>query len=392
MGFVSFLRRMSTVVQNSQNTLFKRDVEKQKRYIASLREPADDIDRGFLQYKCQMHLMGIISVFLNIISFFASLYYLLRLKECKYDPEGCRAVFLSNGIPENVIPAVLVSEFSDIKTENNDDFMGLTAEDKKFIKTIIKRYKLSWHFIFKCILKTAMYSPRVNSGGIKAVISCSEYSFTSSVMSAYCENFGVQNINVMHGEKFYHIRDSFFHYHRCYIWGDFYKDLFIRMRAEPSQFITEIPRSLIFGGQPCYTKEFDFTYYLSNESSEILKKINFLLKSLSDMGYRVCIRKHPRYTEENVFTEIFSQNIENGKIFAEDNKEVNIEKSLLRSNHCVSLFSTVMHQAVLNNVKIVIDDMSNPEFYNKLRSVEFYCLNVPHELLSDILKDETADL
>lgn len=59
----------------------------------------------------------------------------------------------------------------------------------------------------------------------KAIVVHNEYSFTSSILTAYCETRNVLHINVMHGEKMYYIRDSYFRYDRCYVWDAYYRDL-----------------------------------------------------------------------------------------------------------------------------------------------------------------------
>lgn len=62
------------------------------------------------------------------------------------------------------------------------------------------------------------------------------------MLTDYFHTRGVKNINVQHGEKLMFIRDSFFHFDECYVWGDYYVKMFVRMKAEPNQFIVSVPQ------------------------------------------------------------------------------------------------------------------------------------------------------
>ena len=69
----------------------------------------------------------------------------------------------------------------------------------------------------------------------------------------------------------------------------------------------------------------------------------------------------------------------------EDN-EMPIETSLMETKNVISLYSTVLIQALYNNINIIIDDLVNPDKFMKLKALRFYCLNKPHGLLSNVLK------
>ena len=65
-------------------------------------------------------------------------------------------------------------------------------------------------FSLKVTIKVAGYSFMITKYQSKAIVVHNEYSFTSSILTAYCETRNVLHINVMHGEKMYYIRDSYF--------------------------------------------------------------------------------------------------------------------------------------------------------------------------------------
>ena len=58
----------------------------------------------------------------------------------------------------------------------------------------------------------------------------------------------------------------------------------------------------------------------------------------------------------------------------EDTTQTSIEQSLLQSGAAISLYSTVLNQALCNSIPIIIDNMSNPENFNKLKELGYVCL------------------
>lgn len=380
MRFLYILKKVAKILQFKQNTLFTYDIEKQKKYISTFSEPVDDIERSYFQYKCQMKLMGIIMTFLlNLFSFFMTFIYLFKIKNYfnRENPKGSvDAVFLSNDISHNVLPLVLQNKYPNIKYANNEDFLTLDSEDKKFIFNLIKRYPLSWYFVFKCLLKIAMYSARIKKDNPKVVIVYAEYSFTSSVLTNYCDLKNIKHINIMHGEKLFYIRDSFFHFHECHVWDEYYKNLFIQLRAYPKQFIISVPKSLKFEGNYITRKLYDYTYYLAGEQKNELIVIANSIKKLANKGYKISIRPHPRYTDLGLVNILF----ENYNI---EKPTISIEESILRTTNAISLYSTVLNQAYNNGINIVIDDISNPKRYKKLFELQYMFIYKKHRLLSE---------
>lgn len=177
------------------------------------------------------------------------------------------------------------------------------------------------------------------------------------------------------------MRDSFFRFHKCYVWDEFYKDLFIKLRAESKQFIVEVPDSIIFTEKEKYVKQLDYTYYLMAEDRDVLQVISNSLKKLKDNGYSVAVRPHPRYSDPQLIKELFE-----GIFIIEDGKKVSIEESVMRTRNAVSLYSTVLYQAYHNGVSIVIDDVSDSLKYNKLRELQYRLMySDDKKLLSEIL-------
>lgn len=382
MNFLVILKKTAMAIQQKKDSLFNYDVDKQKRYLLTLKEPIDDIERSFNQYKCQMKLNGfLLTALINITSIFFIFIYLIKFRiNDSHDLEGnVDAVFLPDGKPGNILPIELLDEYQNIKYENDKNNYFLSNNDKKFLLKLIRKRPFSWHFIFKCMMKIARYRVIIDTYSPEAIIVCAEYSFTSSVLTAYCEDNNIKHINVMHGEKLFYMRDSFFRFHRFYIWDEYYKNLFLQLRAEPEQFIVSVPKSLKFDLNESIKKEVDFTYYLAGESKEELMAIGNSLKKLSAKGFTIAIRPHPRYTDIMQVESIFND------IEIEYYNNTSIEVSVLRTQNAISLYSTVLNQAFQNGTNIVVDDITNTLKFDKLLELQYIILNKEHLLLSELI-------
>ena len=154
--------------------------------------------------------------------------------------------------------------------------------------------------------KLAMYRSLYETYRPKAIIVSEEYSYTSSFLTEYCHRLGVEHINVMHGDKLYDIHDTFFCFDRCYIWDQFYRDLFCELRAEPTQFSMEMPPSMQPWDAQDVEKAVDYTYYLQAETSQMLEKIAKSLQTLQKSGAVVAVRPHPLYSDMETVRRLFS--------------------------------------------------------------------------------------
>jgi len=379
------LRKMAVLLERRKNALFSYDVNRQKNYISKLGNPIDEIERSHFQYKCQMKFNGKgITFLLNLVSLPIIVFYLVKYRKKVWvnKIEKRELVFFRDGKPENILPQSLKRKYPNI--ENNPvEGILLTKIDKIFIKEIISRYPFSWHFILKCLIKIGRYSFVIEEYSPEAIVVCAEYSFTSSVLTVYCKKRNIKHIDVMHGEKMYYMRDSFFKFDECYIWDEYYGKILSSMKADRNQFVVELPDSLCFAKNLNKTKEYDYTYYLGAESEKILKRISTILNQLHKNGNKISIRPHPRYSNMKTVKKIFYfTNIEDVKV-------VSIEQSLLQTGAAISLYSTVLSQALYNSIPIVIDNMSNFENFSKLKELGYICLYKEHRLLSDIMKKNT---
>ena len=362
-----------------KNSPFDCDFELQKKYLYKQKEPKNNIERSFFQYKAQMKLCGWWrKVLVNIGAIPFLVFYYFKKSSKKIIVNKADAVFVRDGLPCNVMQESLRKEFFVIEVDAIEG-NKLTSRDRRYIFKLSLKHPFSWLFLLKTIIKIMRYRWIIDTYNPKALIVCNEYSFTSSLLTEFCNQNDVELINVMHGEKLFFIRDSFFKFNRCYIWSEFYKELFTELRADSNQFIVEIPPSLKFASVEA-EKTVDYTYYLQMQKGEELAKIVETLSAISKRGDRVAVRPHPRYTNLDELKAL----INDVHIEIESCKEITIENSILRTKNVISLYSTVLLQAYINGVNIVIDDISNKDDYLKLVNLKYVMLNAEHKLLSNI--------
>lgn len=385
MKIIIYLREMAKKVLSRKKSIFNYDVDLQKEYLENLGDPADDIERSFFQYRCQMQLSGVLyKTFANLISPILMLFYICKyykkntIENCQSSKEDCDAVFFTNSLSDKYIPEEVSREYHSIKNVELTDECRLDKADLQFLKEIVNKHSLSWFFHLKILLKIAVYHEQIALYNPKAVIVSAEYSFTSSVMTAYCQARDIKHINVQHGEKLFYMEDSYFRFHHFYIWDEQYKDLFVRLKAEPTQFIAAMAPVLkdIRTNIDKYKgtrAPYDYKYYLAAEGKSELLKIKETLLKLNNSS--ICLRPHPIYSDIGLIKEIFSKDFN-----IEDTKGISIEQSLAGCITAVSLYSTVLQQAYYGGIQTAIDDISFPDYYQTLKKIEYIMINRSRKL------------
>lgn len=361
-------------------------LRKQQAYLASLPEPQDDAERSYRQYQCQTasHRSSWRGHILDFAARLVTWVLLLRDDPDPACPKGGgegtekRAVFLRQGVTLSIVPSSLTAEYR----IDEMPYMGprrLTAEDRRFFRDMVwDRYRKDGLFCLKLLLRMEMYAYARMQGPYCAVLTHTEYSYASSFLTAYCRYHGMEHINVMHGEKLYSIQDSFVHFDRFYVWDAFYRDLFVSLRAEPAQFRVELPPSMQPWRADGVEKSVDYTYYLQAEDRAMLEKIAQALHTLQARGMVIAVRPHPRYTSPEAMR--FFQH------FLVEDCSISIEQSILRTKRAVSRYSTVLLQASINGVSVVVDDLTAPERFAQLAELKYIMLSLPHTLLSEELR------
>lgn len=355
-------------------------------FMKNLPEPIDDIGRSYNQYRCQRfyqpYLGRILFDTASYLLFFLILFVLLLKKQHdKNSVQVKSAVYVRNKTKEEVgvLPDSIINEFGVIHYSPLDSLL-LNKKDIFFIYEIWKKHPFAPFFILKNMLLVASYRFVINKYNPNAIIVQSEYSFTSSVLTLFCERNNVELINIMHGERLLEIRASFFRFHRCFVWDRHYIDIFKKLRAYPDQFKIEVPPALRIDVNKWRRPELvcDFKYYLTVHSDLELQHISNAVGDLCGQGFKVKVRPHPRYC-----------NLEQVKKYFRDewieSLDICIEESVANTEAVIGVCSTVMLQAYLCGRKIILDDVNYKNRIEKLTGVDYILSDKKQKMLSDYL-------
>jgi hypothetical protein len=361
------------------------NLDKREHYLRSFPEPKTSLERSYFQYLCQYNEYSGVRLLLNL--FCIPVFFMISTKilcDClliknrysrNFQPKECIAVLDAD---EEIIPEVL------IKKHGNPAYFplrGVIFFDQQvlniYYQSVIK-YWYEPHFIIKIILRLGRYAELITKTQCKIIIASAEYSFASSVLTDFCEKKSITHINAMHGEKVINPVDAFCHFHEFFVWDKHYISVFTTLRAKVEKYTVAKPLMLKkISFNETQQIKYDFTYYLGwelslTDSINIKKSIEVLVKN----GYRVCVRMHPRYGERAKIEEIFDG------FQIEFPNEVSMIESLEATHAVIGLLTTVFWHAEELGRPIIIDDMSNPDFYKKLFNIQYLWISKPHSRLS----------
>ena len=335
MSINALLRKFNNMFAVHTSRFYTLGFDKQKHYLDSFPEPRNDIERSYYQYLCQVFSCeSRLSYLLKVIS--STVLYLIEKNSVRYiendKSEIAPVIYLSVNHKKNMLPKEITStEYKYIaydKSHSIDDF------DKLFMKEIEEYYPHSYYFLYKVFLKIGFYSFVINKYSPRKIVVHGETSFTSSILTLYCERRGIRHINVMHGEKAFLIRDAFFRFSDCYVWSDYHVNLFQLLRAGESNYIVSTPPSMVINKSSIKINServHDYTFYLGYETKKSLTIIKNAVLRLEHKGKTVQLRPHPSYTNYSQLLDFFSDK------YIENPQKVGIEESILHTKNVVSI-------------------------------------------------------
>jgi len=280
---------------------FNTPVEEQKDFLQSLPIPKNDIDRGYNQYLCQnffvSHWKRACFNLVSYPSFVLIVIYYLFKRTFVRGGEHIEAMIENKGMDE-VIPAVVRNKYAP-SAKFWSEGASLSLKDITFLCKLCLKSPLQPFFAFKSMMNIARYSDMIHRHTPKVMIQFGEFSFSSSILTAYCHTHGIKHIDIMHGEKIYCIKDSFFHYDECYVWNEFYINLFESERAAPGQFEVALPPSMKINCENYRNEKVysDYKYYLDTYTEDEIKAVVESLHFVKKEGKKVKYRPHPRYSD-----------------------------------------------------------------------------------------------
>ena len=383
---VHSLSNIVFALAKGDKTLWDIPAEEQKIFLDSLTPPKDDIQRSFYQYKCQCIFVpkwkrlsrGILAAI--AIPFIIIIALIDRLFVKREVPQKIIGQFFEY---QELIPDELSQMFL-IKNSDWGKKMALSIKDVLFIIKHLCKYIYKPYFCFKCIWNLAKYRYYIHKYSPEIIADHAEFSCTSSFLTHYCNWQGIKHYNVMHGEKLFYIRDSFFRYDKCYVWDEFYKKLFIELKAEDSQFVIEYPKSIV--NLKNKTKKpslyVDYRYYLQVPTIEQMKGILKSMEFARKQGKTVKYRLHPNHMDIEAVSIIPEDEIENPR-------EIDILDSMVNSGCIIGSYTTTLTHAYFAGLNVVLDDVTYNAIYKKLNRYRYILASKNIRKLSDFYEKTT---
>ena len=368
-------------LEKGNRDLFTYPKEEQIAYMNSLGEPGDDIDRGYKQYLCQKQLVlpRWKRVFFNMVGAVALpivLLYFMTKRLFVRRREHIDCLIEKKGMPE-VVPTEVREKYH--PSESYEMGTSLGNDDLNFVWKLMGRAPWQPYFVFKAMMNVARYSHLIYRYTPNVMIQFAEFSFSGTVLTAYCNKKGVKHVDVMHGEKLFYIRDAFFHFDETYVWDQHYVDLLTSLKAEPTQFRIAVPPSLKINSEK-YKNEAvcaDYKYYLAGYDEKTIAAIVASMQFAQREGKSVKYRPHPRYSDIGLLRKYVPESE------IEMPREVNIQESVANMRCAVGSYSTVMVQAYFSGKQVMMDDVTEKQQYDKLRELQYILSDEGFDKLSN---------
>lgn len=380
MNYIKILK----FLRSFDKDLFEVSSKQQEGFLKKMKVPKDDIDRSYNQFRGRhffYHTFKEIAA--EIVSFFALpiyIIYCIILYIFKPKPKNLiQAVGDFNSF-EEVIPNSLRQEF-DIDNNVWNKGRMLSGQDVLLLCKIFFRHPVPC-FVFKIAIKLSYYKYMIYCYSPNAIIVHNEASYAGSILTKYCNDLGIEHINVQHGEKLFYIGNAYFRYNRCYVWGEHYKQMFLNLQAEPNQFRIEIPESFNIDVNKHFRKEYysDYKYYLQVYDEpkllSIIKSLNFILKNNKTYKFR----PHPRFSNIKLLESLVD------KSQIEYPRDVPILESIASTKHAIGSFTTVLNQAFYANIDVIFDDVTYKDTFYKLGDLNYIFANANTNKLSDYVE------
>lgn len=381
MDYIALLNFLRTF----DKEIFEVSSKEQEVFLKKMKEPKDDIDRSYNQFRGRHFFYYTFKeMAAEIISVFAlPAYVLYCLILYMFRPRPMHEIQAVGDFNrfEEVIPDSLRQEFVIDNSVWNKGRI-LSGTDVLLLCKIFLRHPVPC-FVFKVAIKLSYYKYTIHCYRPKAIIVHNEASYAGSILTMYCNSLGIEHINVQHGEKLYYIGNAYFRYNRCYVWGEHYKQMFINLKAEPNQFRIEIPVSFNIDLESHFKREYysDYKYYLQiydeSQLKSIIKSLDFILND--NQTYK--LRPHPRFSNIKLLECLVDKSL------IEYPKDVPILESIASTKHVVGSYTTVLNQAYYANIDVVFDDVTYNDTYSKLHDLNYIFSDINTNKLSQYVEE-----
>ena len=369
-------------------------IDEQMRFLNEFPDPKDDYERSFYKYKClckycyekRRWLLALYNIGAGILLPFVTYKLKKNIKKCKSENHYDAIIENVPRLPNDDIIPDEIKHFYDSSLEvNTINYMEgvISGEAITICKVLRKRYFWKPYFRLICLFKLGFFNKYIIENTPDAIVFYSyESEFSGPLQTLLCERNSVKFISYMHGEYMYQLYFAFQKYSKYYIWEDSYIDFFKLLRCDfPIEIYTPIKLSGIARAIDAHRCKYFATYYFSNESIHEAEAIHDVFSRWSDLGLRCKIRPHPRYSNIEMLSNVFSD------IEIEDVKAVTLSDSLTYTLNIIGLNTTVLSQAFYSGKNVIVDDISNMLLYEDMKKKRFPPLFRDHIVLSEKIKE-----
>lgn len=169
-----------------------------------------------------------------------------------------------------------------------------------FLKDVSMAFKVQPMFMFKNLyflgalsLKISKYYSMIKHHKVSNLLVFQEYSFYMSYFTRVMEHEGGNLYNIQHGipgDTYCHFRFT-----KCFVWGEYFKQTYIKNGAEPSQFV--ITGSIFHAAiaESCLNviEDIDILYVMQGDREGIQDVLEVLSKL--EPAFSARIKQHPRH-------------------------------------------------------------------------------------------------
>lgn len=157
-------------------------------------------------------------------------------------------------------------------------------------------YMKRMDFLGAMSIKLVQYFSLYHKKNMRVLIVLQEYSFYMSYLTALVEARDGKLFNIMHGIP--GEEASFFRFSKCFVWGTYYKNFFIRNFAEKRQFVVSgsiYHTALKSRIEHNIQKKYDIVYLMQGNRFATSDEVSDVLKILSQLSrqYKVAVKQHP---------------------------------------------------------------------------------------------------
>lgn len=252
--------------------------------------------------------------------------------------------------------------FPDGYTLTSTHNMELHLKDIKFILKVLRacpQYLLYPELLCRVVIRLGQYSYVIYHNYPKIISNFAEGSCWSSFLTAYCREFGIKHINIMHGVRYFSSPMAFAEFDVFYLWGEYHLEQFKTMKVSAKEFkisgnplhrqlreivsstITEQPHRLLIMSEFSLFKEEKLFSLLCEVISQI------------DDGWEVACRLHYQEIKRSILFVKRLRDKMRREIILEDPGEVSLSDSLKKASIVVGCYTNALTDAWIAGRKCI---------------------------------------